>query len=250
MVCFYFWFKEVYEPLFPPDVEDSDDEEDEEEDDALDEDPVIEQQAIPHMGGVNRVRAQRLSTPILPPVTEPYYTAVWSDIGKVNIYNVRPLIEALDVPGYNLNKQSAQSPCFTITSHDTEGYAMDWSAPTSSSLSLITGDNNANIYLTTTGNAGFRTHATPFRSHESSVEDLQWSPNEITVFASCSCDQSIRIWDIRSKPHQSVTSLSAAHDSDINVISWNRSTSYLLLSGDDEGQTKVWDLRNIRQHSQ
>jgi ribosome assembly protein RRB1 len=77
------------------------------------------------------------------------------------------------------------------------------------------------------------------------LEDLQWSPNEITVFASCSSNQSIRIWDIRSKAHKSVTSLSAAHNSDINVISWNRSTLYLLLSGDDEGQTKVWDLRNI-----
>jgi ribosome assembly protein RRB1 len=97
---------------------------------------VIEQQAIPPVGTVNRVRAQRLSTPVLPSVTEPYYTTVWSDVGKVNIYNVRPLIEALDVPGYNLDKRSCQSPFFSIDSHNTEGYATDWNVLTASSLKL------------------------------------------------------------------------------------------------------------------
>jgi ribosome assembly protein RRB1 len=67
------------------------------------------------------------------------------------------------------------------------------------------------------------------------------------VVASCSSDPSIRMWDIRSKARQIVTFISAVHDSDVNVIGWNRSTSYLIVSGDDEGQVKVWDLRNIRQ---
>ena len=212
----------------------------------MDEDPVVERQAVAHIGTVNRVRAQRLSTSVLPSVTQPYYTAVWSDIGKVNIYNVRPLIEALDVPGYHLDKRH-RSPCFTIDSHRTEGYAMDWNAPSASSLSLLTGDNDAKICLTTAGNADFRTFSAPFQSHESSIEDVQWSPTEITVFASCSSDRTIRMWDIRSKDRKSITSISPAHNSDVNGISWNRSTSYLLVSGDDEGQVKVWDLRNIRQ---
>ena len=105
---------------------------------------------------------------------------------------------------------------------------------------------HSKIYLTTTTQTGFATQPQPFASHTSSVEDLQWSPAEPTVFASCSADQSVRVWDVRAKGRQSVAGIERAHESDVNVISWNRSTSYLLLSGGDEGGIKVWDLRNVK----
>jgi len=49
---------------------------------------------------------------------------------------------------------------------------------------------------------------------------LQWSPTEADVFASCSVDGNIAIWDIRigKSPAVSVK----AHNADVNVISWNR----------------------------
>ena len=55
----------------------------------------------------------------------------------------------------------------------------------------------------------------------------QWSPTEADVFASCSVDQTLRIWDARRKD-SSVISIKA-HDSDVNVISWNR---YLITLSD------------------
>lgn len=180
---------------FDLDSEDSDDEDEDEDEDALDEDPIVEQCFIPHLGTVNRVRVQRLSSPVIPSVSQPYHAASFSDSGKVHIYNVRPLIESLDVPGYALDHKDtmalAQAPLFTVDSHNTEGYAMDWNAPSASSLGLLTGDNDSKIYLTTAANANFRPSPTPFQSHDASVEDIQWSPTEITVFSSCSIDKSI-----------------------------------------------------------
>ena len=37
-----------------------------------------------------------------------------------------------------------------------------------------------------------------------------------------------------------------AHDADVNVISWNRMTSYMLASGGDDGTLRIWDLRNFQ----
>ena len=37
----------------------------------------------------------------------------------------------------------------------------------------------------------------------------------------------------------------AAHASDVNVISWNRGTTYMLASGGDDGALRVWDLRTF-----
>ncbi|KAJ6504386.1 WD40-repeat-containing domain protein [Mycena vulgaris] len=235
------------------DGDDSDSEDENEDDDAenLDEDPIVEYRSIPHVGGVNRVRAQLLPpSSQLPPVSQPYHVASWSETGKVHIWDVRPLMEALDVPGYSVDKRRTHSPVYTVNSHGhAEGFAMDWAA-TGSSLRLLTGDIHSKIYLTSSSPSGFNTAAQPFTSHTSSIEDLQWSPTDLTVFASCSADQSVRLWDIRSKGRQSVGSIDPAHDSDVNVISWSRSTAYLLLSGGDEGGIKVWDLRHVKKRPQ
>ncbi|OBZ78959.1 Ribosome assembly protein rrb1 [Grifola frondosa] len=229
--------------------DDSDEEDD--DDEALDEDPILESRSIPHLGGVNRIRAQPLPPSVpLPPVSQPYYVASWSETGKVHIWDIRPVIEALDVPGYTIDKSRTHTPAFTVNSHGrAEGFAMDWASSgeaNPSALRLLTGDIHGKIYLTTTAQAGFNALTQPFVSHTSSVEDLQWSPTEATVFASCSADQSVQIWDVRSRGRRSVAGIGRAHDRDVNVISWNRMTSYLLLSGGDEGGIKVWDLRNVK----
>ncbi|TFK99724.1 WD40-repeat-containing domain protein [Pterulicium gracile] len=232
------------------DADDSDASDDEDDDDNLDEDPILEYRSIPHHGGINRIRAQPLplSSP-LPAPSQPYFVASWAETGKVHIHDVRPLIESLNVPGYTLDKERAHTPAFTVTSHGgTEGFAMDWAAsgPTSNSLRLLTGDMHARIFLTTTTQTGWNQLAQPFTSHTSSIEDIQWSPSEPTIFASCSADQSVQIWDVRSKGRKSVAGIEGAHSSDVNVISWNRTSSNLLVSGGDEGGIKVWDLRNVK----
>ncbi|RXW22574.1 hypothetical protein EST38_g3289 [Candolleomyces aberdarensis] len=230
------------------DGEDSDSEGEDDDENDLDEDPIIEFRSIPHYGGVNRIRAQPLpqSSP-LPPATQPYFVATWAETGKVHIWDVRPLIESMDVPGYAYDKSRVQTPAFTINSHGrAEGFAMDWAASGPSSLRLLTGDIHSKIYLTTSTPSGFKPLSQPFTSHTSSVEDIQWSPSEPTVFASCSADRTVQVWDVRSKGRKSVAGIAPAHESDVNVISWNRLTSYLLLSGGDEGGIKVWDLRNVK----
>ena len=234
-----------------PHIADSDSE-DLDDDNEVDEDAVLEYRSIPHQGGVNRVRAQCFPESVgLPSATEPYYVATWADTGRVHVWDVRPLIESLDVPGYQIEKTRASTPAYSVTTHKkAEGFALDWSPHfvrnDASSLKFLSGDTHAKIFLTVASPSGFFTSSQPFSSHTSSIEDLQWSPSEQTVFASCSADRSVRVWDTRVKGKTSVVGVSAAHDSDVNVISWNKTASHLLASGGDECGIKIWDLRSLK----
>jgi ribosome assembly protein RRB1 len=228
--------------------EDSDGD-DEEDEGALDENAVLEHKSIPYIGGINRIRAQPM--PGNAPSTQSYHVASWSETGKVHIHNIRPYLQAFDMPDAPFDSSKYKNPVHTVSAHGTfEGFALDWAASTNaagsiSGLRLLSGDIASKIYLTTSTTSGFNTSTTPFTSHTSSIEDLQWSPSEGTVFASCSADRSIRIWDVRVKGRKSAMAVEGAHENDVNVISWNKlaSASYLLVSGGDEGGIKVWDLR-------
>ncbi|KAI8146103.1 WD40-repeat-containing domain protein [Fennellomyces sp. T-0311] len=211
--------------------EDSDDEDDA---DALDEDPVLEYRSIPHNGCVNRLR-------VMPQQQEKHIAATWAETGKVHIYDLSPYMKSLDVPGTPLPKST--KPFATVNNHGRyEGYAMDWSPLDAGRL--LTGDNAGLIYNTIVRPTGASTDNTAFREHKSSVEDLQWSPTERNVFASCSADQTVKIWDTRSK-NRSAVSIRAS-SSDVNVITWNHKASYLLASGHDDGVFSVWDLRQFK----
>ncbi|WFD29393.1 Ribosome assembly protein rrb1 [Malassezia sp. CBS 17886] len=228
---------------------------DDDDDGDVDEDAVLEFRSIPHLGGVNRVRAAPTAAPTgaTELCLDPYPVASWSETGKVPIWDVRPLYNALSEPGTTLDRKKVNAPMYTVEAHrGVEGFAMDWGGILGGGggrgghLRLLTGDVHGKIFLTTSNNTGFSTHASPFESHTSSVEDLQWSPAEPTVFASCSADRSIRVWDVRVKSHRAAIAVGEAHSQDVNVISWNRGTQYLLLSGGDEGALKVWDMRAFK----
>ncbi|KAF7732578.1 ribosome biosynthesis protein rrb1 [Apophysomyces ossiformis] len=211
-----------------------DDSDDEDDPDALDEDPVLEHRSIPHNGCVNRLR-------IMPQQNEKQMAATWSESGKVHIWDLSPYVSSLDTPGTVLPK--ATKPWGTIHNHGREeGYALDWSPLDTGRL--LSGDNAGHIYHTTLTQNGCNTDSVPFREHKSSVEDIQWSPSERNVFASCSSDQTIKIWDTRTKKRSAV-SIRASH-SDVNVMSWNAKASYLLASGHDDGIFSVWDLRTFK----
>lgn len=230
----------------------------ESEDDAdLDDDPVLEHINIPHQGGVNRIRSMPQHPGVL---------ATMADTGRVHIYDASAALKSLMVKGPRSSGPTA--PTFTFSGHRSEGFAVDWSSAVTGQLA--TGDCSGNIHVWKVdsskkdvgGKSGssandvsappslWNVDACAFSGHRNSVEDIQWSPTEATVFCSCSSDRTIKIWDTRQKPvDRSKAQISIdAHMDDVNVISWNKSSGveYLLASGCDDGSFKVWDLRSIR----
>ncbi|KAI8866870.1 WD40 repeat-like protein [Ramicandelaber brevisporus] len=216
-------------------LSDNEDNEDEEE---IDEDPALESRSIKHHGGVNRIRISQMNN------SASAIAATWSDTGKVHLFDIQHHLNSLDTHG-TVIPMSARKPIYTVEGHrGIEGYSLDFSSKTGS---LLSGDCNGKIILTTrnlnTGNFVSDDNKV-FKGHEGSVEDLQWSPSENTVFASCSSDKTIRIWDTRSNSRTPQLSI-LAHNDDVNVISWNNSSSHLIVSGCQDGSFNIWDIRTF-----
>lgn len=217
--------------------EDGEEDDDEDEDD--DSDPIIENENIPLRDTTNRLKVSPFAQS-----NQEVLAATMSENGEVYIFDIGPQSRAFSTPGYQIPK-TAKRPIHTVRNHgNVEGYALDWS-PLIRSGALLTGDCSGQIYLTQRSTAKWVTDKQPFSvGNNKSIEDLQWSSTENTVFASCGVDGFIRIWDTRSKKHQPALSVRASN-TDVNVISWSSKVGYLLASGDDNGSWGVWDLRQF-----
>lgn len=215
-----------------------DDEDDESDNEDNDSDPVIENENIPLRDTTNRLKVSPFAN------NQEVLTATMSENGEVYIFDIAPQSKAFSTPGYKVPKQ-AKRPIHTVRNHgNVEGYALDWS-PLIKSGALLTGDCSGQIYYTQRHTSKWVTDKRPFTvNNNKSVEDIQWSTTESTVFASCGCDGYIRIWDTRSKKHIPALSVKASN-TDVNVISWSNKLGYLLASGDDNGSWGVWDLRQF-----
>lgn len=222
------------------DDEDDSDSEQEEEDEAKK--PKMAGALIKHQGCVNRIRTTTHNNTVL--------AASWSELGRISIWNLNQQLEVVNndalLMKYNKeNLGNSVTAAFTFSGHQNEGFAMDWSKTQSGMLA--TGDCKKDIHIWTPGEGTWTVDQRPLIGHKDSVEDIQWSPNERCVMASCSVDKTIRIWDTRAPPQKAcMLTADNAHDSDVNVIHWNKHEPF-IVSGGDDGVLKVWDLRRFQQ---
>ncbi|KAF8395181.1 hypothetical protein HHK36_019123 [Tetracentron sinense] len=201
--------------------------------------PVLQLRKVAHEGCVNRIRAMQ---------QKPHICASWGDTGHVQVWDFSSHLNALAESETEVSRGDSailnQTPLVKFSGHKDEGYAMDWSPLVPGRL--LTGDCKNCIHLwEPTSDGAWNVDTNPFVGHAASVEDLQWSPTEPHVFASCSVDGSIAIWDTRlgKSPAASVK----AHQADVNVISWNRLASCMLASGTDDGTFSIRDLRLLKE---
>lgn len=195
--------------------EDSDSESEDENMEIVD--PTLESVEVSHPGGVNRIRVSK---------KQPDLCASWSDLGKVCVWDF---------------SSKPTKPLYTVSSHQQEGWSLDWNPLNNS---LLSGDVQGRIVLSECKENGkFMERIVCNHPQHASIEDLQWSPSESSVAASAGTDGVVGIWDLRGKSQKAALSIHAHPGTDVNVISWNSAIQYLLLSGADNGEFSSWDLR-------
>jgi ribosome assembly protein RRB1 len=230
----------------------SESESDEEEDESMETEsnhvsqskhPVLQVRFVAHQGCVNRVRAM---------MQQPHIVATWGDSGYVQVWDMAAHIRSMSggIPdGPGLRTTVRQAPLQIFTGHKDEGFALDWSPITAGRL--LSGDcrNAIHLWEPTTGGKWI-VDKKPFQGHSASVEDLQWSPTEADVFASCSVDGTLRIWDTRHR-EQSAISIKAHdafvahfkyHKGAITSIEWSPHEASTLSVTSADHQLTIWDL--------
>jgi ribosome assembly protein RRB1 len=211
-----------------------------EDPDNLDDDATLLFDSIHLDAAVNRIRTMNNSGIV----------ATWNEMNEVSIYDTISIFNKMtNGEKKKKNKKKSKKKSFKLAGfkHLQEGFALDWSLLKKGVLASGGQDGQVFTYIPSDQTlTGWEMNKTPLQGHTGSVEDLQFSPTEDNVLASCSTDKSVKIWDLRSGQTQNSQITFAAHEGDVNVISWNSACSYLLASGGDEGAFKVWDLRYLK----
>jgi len=180
-----------------------------------------------HPSCVNRVRSM---------IQSPNIIATWTELNGVLIWDVSAAINASNYDSEGQGSVEIIHEC----PMDDEGFALAWSPTLAGQLAIGGADGKIQLW---TQQGGSFVLSSNFDAHADSIEDIVYSPSDLGVFASCSCDKCIVIWDSRdySKP----VAKFEAHKSDVNVIDWNTIQRNLIVSGADDGVFSVWDLRMV-----
>lgn len=119
-------------------------------------------------------------------------------MGRVNVWDLREQLTAIEHPSLlaayhkkcDKEKGGSVKPLFIFKGHLSEGFALDWCPMKPGDLASGDCKGNIHIWQIGTDSPTWQVDQRPFNSHAPhSVEDLQWSPCEKDVLASCSVDK-------------------------------------------------------------
>jgi ribosome assembly protein RRB1 len=253
----YFYFMKWYnmrKTKYDDDPDKGEDNENEEEEDEDKINPFMKYEKIKVNGNINRVKSMKNSS----------ICALWNDSPSVDIIDCEELFNNIEyqeeikvedednIDNYKKNKKKKKDLKYKkifkkSLPQKLEGFAVDWNNITPFILAVGGYDKKVSIYKPKDENISDIILSGDLSGHGDSVEDIQWSPNEENVLASCGIDRSIRFWDVRQDSTNPPKIIKDAHSSDVNVISWNTVRNHLFASGGDDNTFKVWDLRFLNE---
>lgn len=87
---------------------------------------------------------------------------------------------------------------------------------------------------------------TIFTGHTAVVEDVAWHALHENLFGSVADDQKLMIWDTRSNNPNKPSHIVDAHTAEVNCLSFNSYSEFILVTGSADKTVGLWDLRNLK----
>eukprot|EP01114_Cavostelium_apophysatum_P011149 TRINITY_DN2533_c0_g1_i1.p1 TRINITY_DN2533_c0_g1~~TRINITY_DN2533_c0_g1_i1.p1 ORF type:complete len:421 (-),score=103.63 TRINITY_DN2533_c0_g1_i1:37-1299(-) len=137
------------------------------------------------------------------------------------------------------------TPLFRLLGHTGEGYGISWS--TLKEGALLSGSDDNLICMWDISAAGKEQQAQAiYKGHSGVVEDVQWHLHHEYMFGSVGDDHRLMIWDTREKDTSKPTNNVEAHAGEVNCLSFNPYSEFVLATGSADKTVALWDLRNMK----
>ncbi|CDW54217.1 histone binding protein Caf1 [Trichuris trichiura] len=190
---------------------------------------------INHKGEVNRAR-------FMP--QQPHMIATKSPNAEVLLFDTAKLSALKTEP----NSSKAE---LRLVGHQNEGYGLSWSPNIEGRL--LSGSDDSIICLWDVNASVMERETlhptTIYGGHATIVEDVAWHVLHEAIFGSVGDDRNLLIWDTRSRDVRKSSHVVLAHDAEVNCLSFNPFSEYILATGSADKAIRtvaLWDLRNLK----
>jgi len=140
------------------------------------------------------------------------------------------------------------TPELRLKGHTKEGYGLSWNPNINGHLLSASDDHTIclwNINGNTSSGRNLDAMMT-FSGHTAVVEDVAWHLLHDSMFGSVGDDKKLLLWDTRSQHSDKPSQIIEAHSAEVNCLSFNPYSEYILATGSADKTVALWDLRNTK----
>ncbi|XP_055354842.1 histone-binding protein RBBP4-like [Paramacrobiotus metropolitanus] len=139
-------------------------------------------------------------------------------------------------------------PDLRLKGHTKEGYGLSWN-PQKNGYILSSSDDMTICLWDIHAATKDKRELYPkdiFRSHTAVVEDVAWHVLNDSIFGSVGDDHKLMIWDTRHNDPMKPSQIVDAHEAEVNCLSFNPYSEFIVATGSADKTVGLWDLRNLK----
>ncbi len=140
------------------------------------------------------------------------------------------------------------TPQVRLRGHKKEGYGVSWSQRVQGKILSGAEDKlicQWSVDAPALKQSGSLEPEAIYEGHTDIVEDVEWHPVHGQLFASVGDDRRLLVWDARERDRKKPVHKVDAHNGEVNCVSFNPFSEFVLATGSADSTVALWDMRNL-----